>query len=100
MPVGIMTISTATAPEVHALRDDPQGLSDYVDGVVTRAGARLINLYFDIGEERAYALVEDLDDYRDVKAVSRILGGESFLKMVKAADAAEAVSREPGYRGT
>jgi hypothetical protein len=44
--------------------------------------------------------VEDLDDYRDVKAVSRILGGESFLKMVKAADAAEAVSREPGYRGT
>lgn len=98
MPVGFLTMSTATSPELEAFHDDPQGFADYVEGVVTRAGARLLSVYFDVGKERAYALVEDLDDYRDVKAVSRILGGEGFLKMVKVEGAIEAIERESGYR--
>ena len=100
MPVGFMTISTATAPELQALHDDPQGFEDYVNGVITRARADLVGLFFDVGDEKAYALVENLDDYRDVKAVSRILGGAGFLKMVRAAQAAEAIQRESGFRGT
>jgi hypothetical protein len=99
MPVGIMTISTGTAPELQAFHDDPQGFESYVNGVITRAGAALVGLFFDVGAEKAYALVENLDDYRDVKAVSRILGGEGFLKMVRAKQAAEAIQRESGYRG-
>src|SRR5689334_12789374 len=101
MPVGIMTISTETTPELHALRDDPEGASEYVERVVTRVdGVSLLGLFFDIGAEKAYVLVEGLDDYRDVKAVSRILGGEGFIKMVRPADAATAVERESGYRGS
>lgn len=101
MPVGILTISTATPPELLALHDDPQGFSDYVEGVIARVdGVDLLGLFFDVGAEKAYALVEGLDDYRDVKAVSRILGAEGFLKLVRAAQAAEAIERERDYRGS
>ena len=100
MPVGVLTMSTATAPELLALHDDPEGFSDYVQGVITRVpGVTWLGLFFDIGGEKAYALVEGLDDYRDVKAVSRILGGEHFLKMVRPAQAAEAIELERKYRG-
>ena len=99
MPVGFLTLRTATPPELEQFHDDPQGFRDYVSGVVERAGAELIELFFDIGEERAYALVQDLDDYVDVKAVSRILGAEGFLKMIRVEQAVDAVGREPGYRG-
>lgn len=100
MPVGILTFSTATAPELLALHDDPQGFSDYVSDVIGRVpGVDLLGLFFDVGAEKAYALVEGLDDYNDVKAVSRILGGEGFLKMVRAPQAADAVDRERRYRG-
>jgi hypothetical protein len=99
MPVGFMTLRTATPPELEALRDDPEGFRQYVSDVFGRANARLIELYFDIGAELAYAIVEDLDDYKDVKAVSRILGAHGFIKMVKAPDAAEALGRIPAYRG-
>jgi hypothetical protein len=99
MPVGFMTLRTATPPELEELRDDPEGYRQYVSDVVERANAHLVELYFDIGAELAYAIVEDLDDYKDVKAVSRILGAEGFIKMVKAPDAAEAFSRIPTFRG-
>jgi hypothetical protein len=100
MPVGFLTISTATTPELQAFHDDPRGFENYVKGVITRAGADLLGLFFDVGAERAYVLVERLDDYLDVKAVSRILGGEGFLKMVRAEQAADAIGRESGFRGT
>ena len=98
MPVGFMTLRTATPPELEKFHDDPEGLRDFVSDVVAAAGAELVELYFDIGEERAYALVQCLDDYRDVKAVSRILGAEGFLKMIKAKDATDAIARESRYR--
>jgi hypothetical protein len=97
MPVGIMTLPTSKASELEALHDDPQGFYDYVNGVTTRAGAKLIDLFFDVAAERAYAIVEDLDDYRDVKAVSRILGAEGFIKMVRKELAIEAIEREARY---
>jgi hypothetical protein len=100
MPVGILTLSTATPPELLDLHDDPQGFSDYVAGVIARVpGVELLGLFFDVGAEKAYALVEGLDDYRDVKAVSRILGAVGFLKLVRAPQAAEAIDRERDYRG-
>ena len=34
------------------------------------------------------------------EAVSRILGAEGFLKLVRAAQAAEAIERERDYRGS
>jgi hypothetical protein len=100
MPVGLMTLRTATPPELVELHDDPQGYYDYVRAVVERAGATLVDLYFDVGAELAYAVVESLDDYLDVKAVSRILGAEGFTKMVRVSQAAEAISREQTYRGS
>jgi hypothetical protein len=98
MPVGIMKLPTAPPSDLARFHEDPQGLRDFVRDVVERAGAELVELYFGIGEERAYAIVQSLDDYRDVKAVSRILGSEGFLKMVKAEDAIEAISREQKFR--
>jgi hypothetical protein len=98
MPVGIMTISTETTPELHALRDHPEDFYHYVKTVITKAGAELIGLFFDVGEERAYVLVEGLDEYVTVKAVSRILGGEGFLKMVRFEQLAEAIDLEPSLR--
>jgi hypothetical protein len=98
MPVGFMTLQTATQPELEKFHDDPQGLRDFVSGVVERAGAELVELYFDIGKERAYALVEELDDYSDVKAVSRILGADGFLKMTKVDGVTKAMARESRFR--
>jgi hypothetical protein len=101
MPVGIMTITTATPPLPQTLHDNPLAFHDYVADVIGRVeGVDLIGLFFDIGAEKAYVVVENLDDFSDVKAVSRILGAESFVKMVRAADAAAAVRRESGYRGS
>ena len=98
MPVGFMTLKTATPPELEKFHDNPEGLRDFVSDVVAAAGAELVELYFDIGEERAYALVEQLDDYTNVKAVSRILGADGFLKMIKPEDATEAIARESRFR--
>jgi hypothetical protein len=93
-----MTLRTTTPSELERFHDDPEGLREFVSDVVTRADAELIELYFDIGEERAYAVVQSLDDYLAVKAVSRILGAEGFLKMIKADDATEAIALESKYR--
>ena len=96
MPVGIMKLPTGPQSTLARFRDDPEGLKNYVASVVTAADddAELKDLYFDIGAERAYALVKDLDNYVAVKAVSRILGAEGYKKTVPAERASEAVERE------
>ena len=100
MPVGIMTFSTETTPELTPFATTRKASPTTWRDVVSRVdGVTLLGLFFDVGAEKAYALVEGLDDYRDVKAVSRILGGEGFIKMVRPAQAAEAISREDTYRG-
>lgn len=98
MPVGLMTLRTATPPELEGFRDDPEGLYNYVKGVIERTGARLEALYFDIGKERAFALVTGLDDYIAVKAVSRVLGAEGFIKLITVEQAVEAVGRDQQIR--
>jgi hypothetical protein len=99
MPVGLLTLRTATPPELVALHDRPDLYYEYVNDVVTRAGATLVDLYFDAGAELAYAIVESLDDYLDVKAVSRILGAEGFTKMIRKDQVTDAISRAERYRG-
>jgi hypothetical protein len=98
MPVGLMKLRTGTPPELEGYRDDPEGLYNHVKGVIQRAGAQLEALYFDIGEERAYALVTDLDDYIAVKAVARVLGAEGFIKLITVDQAVEAVERDREIR--
>jgi hypothetical protein len=98
MPVGMMRLTTATPESLEQFRDDPEGLYNYVKEVVERAGAEFLNLFFDIGRERAYVLIKDLDDYVRVKAVARILGAEGFLKMVEKEQAIEAIALETEIR--
>jgi hypothetical protein len=93
MPVGFFRLKTASPFE-----GDPRGLRDYVDETVGRAGARLVEIYFEIGRESAVAIVEDLDDYLDVKAVASLLGAEGFEKYVRLEQVEEAFRRRDEYR--
>ena len=100
MPVGMMRLSTATPEWLEQFRDDPRGLFNYVKAVVDAVEVgdgfptpELRDLYFEIGRERAYALIKDLDDYVAVKAVARVLGAEGFLKLVDTDGAVEAIER-------
>jgi hypothetical protein len=96
MPVGIMKLPTGPQAKLARFRDDPEALRDYVGRVVKAANseAELLDVYFDVGSERAYAVVKNLDDDVEVKAVSRILGAEGYKKTVPADRASEAVERE------
>ena len=90
MPIGFYRLSTAAPPH----QGNPKGLYDFVSGVVANAGARLEGVYFDIGREVAWVVVEGLDDYVSVKAVSTILGADGFEKFVKVEQAEEAIARQ------
>ncbi len=97
MPVGMMRLSTATPELLEQFRDDPQGLEEFVRRVLALVEVdpkpTLKDLYFEIGRERAYAVIENLDDYVAVKAVARVLGAEGFLKVVTTAQAAQAIGQ-------
>ena len=99
MPVGWVGFSVATPPELMELRGDPPAMRDYVQSLVERAGAQFLDLYFEVYQERAYALVRQLDDNRTTKAVLRILGADEYTKLLDADQAAEAVRREQALRG-
>ena len=103
MPVGMMRLSTATPEWLEQFRDDPEGLKKYIEGVLAKVEVdpmpTLKDLYFEIGRERAYAVIENLDDYVAVKAVARVLGAEGFLKLVTPAQAAEAIAQANRIRG-
>jgi hypothetical protein len=100
MPVGMMRLSTATPEWLEQFRDDPVGLEEFVKRVLAAVEVEddkprptLKDLYFEIGRERAYAVIENLDDYVAVKAVARVLGAEGFLKVVTTAQAAQAIGQ-------
>jgi hypothetical protein len=102
----MMRLSTATPEWLERFRDDPEGLKKFVGDVLAKVEVepgkpqpRLNDLYFEIGRERAYAVIENLDDYVAVKAVARILGAEGFLKLVTAPQAADAIKKANGIRG-
>jgi hypothetical protein len=105
MPVGMMRLSTATPEWLEQFRDDPRGLFEYVRKVVDAVEVgdgyprpELKDLYFELGRERAYALIKDLDDYVAVKAVARVLGADGFLKLVDIDGAVDAIRRANGIR--
>jgi len=98
MPVGWVGFSVATPPELHELRGDPPAIRDYVQSLVERAGAQFLDLYFEVAQERAYALVRELDDYKVTKAVLKILGADEYTKLLDADQAAEALEIEQDLR--
>jgi hypothetical protein len=107
MPVGMMRISTATPEWLKPFHDHPEQLEEFVESVLAKVEVEgpqptLKDLYFEIGRERAYAVIENLDDYVAVKAVARVLGAEGFLKVVptdKAGDAIDEANRILGELG-
>lgn len=104
MPVGMMRLSTATPEWLTQFHDDPDGLEGHINDVLDQVEAQgyprpeLLGLFFEIGRERAYALIKDLDDYVAVKAVARALGADGFLKLVTTAQAVDAVALENNIR--
>jgi hypothetical protein len=98
MPVGWVGFSVATPPELEELKGDPPAMRDYVQDLVQRAGAQFLDLYFEVQQERAYALVRNLDEYRTAKAVLKILGADEYTKLLDADQAAEALQLEQRLR--
>lgn len=98
MPVGLMKLPTATPARLEEFRDDPKAFEAFVRRAVEAAGGRLEELFFDPAKERAYALVKDLDEYVDVKAVARILGAKGFKRMITVEQAVQAVARDRELR--
>jgi hypothetical protein len=85
MPVGWIGFSTETAPFIQA-HPDPEELRDQVVALIGNVpGVSLIgDVYFDNYRERAYILVEGLDDWVDAKALTRALGADEYTKLIRA----------------
>jgi len=105
MPIVWMKISTATVPEVERFRDDPEGLRARMREVVAavqvergKPRVELRELFFEVDRPVAYALVENLDEFQDMKAVGRYFGAEDMVKLIRVEQAVEAVQRERGIR--
>jgi hypothetical protein len=99
MPIVFARFPIATAPEIEQFRDDPRGLAERVRQIVEGIeGVRLVDLYFDVGRPVAYAVVEGLDDFRDMAAVSSYLGAEDLVKAIRVEDAVAAVERKRAVR--
>jgi hypothetical protein len=100
MPWGWIMFSTASSPDIEPIKNDPVAVRSFVEKVVTNAGARLGDVYFEVGADRAHAIVEGLDDYYSSRAVGRILGATSYTKLLTADQAARAIELEEGFRGS
>jgi hypothetical protein len=59
---------------------------------------KLEELYFEVGAERACALVRNLDDYIWAKAVTRILGVDKVTKLLDVRQATQAIVRDRRIR--
>lgn len=105
MPQKWFRVPTGTPPELERFVDNPRGLKEYVQNVLTRAQGfqesriELIEVYFEVGRPVAHVLVKDLDDPITVKAVCRILGAEGFTELLTAEQVESAIEeREPTIR--
>ena len=104
MPQKWLRVPTGTPPELERFVDDPVGLKEYVQNVLSRAQGfqkaqiELIEVYFEVGRPVAHVLVKDLDDPITVKAVCRILGAEGFTELLRADQVASAIERERTIR--
>ncbi len=98
MPIIWIGFSVASSPDVDKWKADPTVLKRYVQGVAEAADANLIELYYEVGQEQAYALIESLDDFINMRSVARILGADEARKLVTADQAKEGFDREGGFR--
>jgi hypothetical protein len=89
VPYTWLGFSTATTPFVRG--KPPLQLRDEVDELVKQSGGTLLELYFDVGTEVAYALIKDLGGSVDTKRVSRELGGVKYTKLLDAEQAQGAI---------
>lgn len=86
MPYTWMAFSTMTAPAIAG--KSPQQIRDHVRELV---GDRMIEVFFDVGQEVGYVLFKDLGGSVDTKRVSRELGGLGTTKMLDAGQAEAAL---------
>lgn len=100
MPIIWINIPTGSSPGVHERRSKPKELKQYVRDVVensyparARNKPKLHELYFQADAEYACALVEGLDDYVALKAVTRVLGAEYATKLLTPDGAERAIKR-------
>jgi hypothetical protein len=94
MPYTWLSFSTMTAP---AIKDKtPCEITEYVRELAGRSGGTLLNVYFDVGKEVAYALIKDLGDSVDTKRASRDLGGVGFTKLIDCTQFEDALAGLPG----
>jgi hypothetical protein len=105
LPQKWLRVPNGTPPELERFVDNPEGLKEYVQDVLTRAqevqGApiQLIEVYFEVGRPVAHVLVRGLDDSATVKAVCRILGTEGFTELLTADQVRSAIDQDPAIRG-
>ena len=98
MPIIWMGFSVASSEGVDKWKADPTVLRRYVGGVAGAAGAELVELYYEVGSDRACALITGLDDFIDMRSVMRILGADEVRKLVTPEQALDGFGREPGYQ--
>jgi hypothetical protein len=93
MPIIWINFPTGSSAAVANYHDNPTGLKRYVSQIVRKAEpkARLDDLYFEVGADRACAVVKDLDKYEAVKAVADVLGADGVKKFLNATQAADAI---------
>lgn len=87
MPYTWMRFSTMTAPALEG--KTPQEIREAIRELV---GDRLLEVYFDVGEEVGYALFKDLGGSAETKQVSRAIGGLGSTKMLDADQAQKALA--------
>jgi hypothetical protein len=98
MPIIWMGFSVATSPDIDKWKSDPTAVKRYVQGVADAAGAELVELYYEVGQERACALITGLDDFINIRSVARLLGADEATKLLTAEQALDGFGRESGFR--
>jgi hypothetical protein len=103
LPQKWMRVPNGTPPELERFVDNPEGLKEYVQDMLSRAQQfqdpkdppiELIEVYFEVGRRVAHVLVRNLDDPITVKAVCRILHVEGFTELLTAEQVRSAIERE------
>ena len=85
VPYTWLGFSTLSAPAVRG--KSPMELRALCEEIAGRSGGELVELYFDVGQEVAYALFRNLGDSIDTKRASRELGGVAYAKLLDAGQA-------------
>jgi hypothetical protein len=101
LPQKWFRVPNGTPPELERFVDNPEGLKEYVQEILSRAQQfqdepiELIEVYFEVGRPVAHVLVRNLDDPIMVKAFCRILHAEGFTELLTAGQVRSAIGREP-----